>query len=121
MEPVIWTAKLPQATRRRSALAGINQPTSVRPAIAAIVAALIAMPANCGPTAGMSSENRCASRPICANRPSAVPAASVINPRFRQRLVPESDLAAADARKTAAIAGSSPSGASPICCGVLEK
>ena len=46
MEPVICTAKLPQATRRRSAPTGINQPTSVRPAIAAIVAALIAMPAN---------------------------------------------------------------------------
>jgi len=49
-----------------------------------------------------------------------VAAANVINPRFRQRLAPESDLAAADALKAAAMAAHRRR-REPICCGVLAK
>ena len=70
-EPVICTAQLAQATSRRSAPSGMIQPTSVRPAIAKAVANAIAMPACCAPSTGTRSENKCATKPICANSPKA--------------------------------------------------
>src|SRR5207247_1882241 len=73
------TAQLAHATSRRSTPSGMIQPTSVRPAIANAVASPIAAPACCGPSKGVMSENRCATRPICANSPKAIPAASVRN------------------------------------------
>jgi hypothetical protein len=73
---------------RRSALAGINQPTSVLPATAATVAPDMATPASPSPSGDTSSENRCASSPICANKPAAIPAASVMNFTLRQSAAP---------------------------------
>ncbi|MNL16253.1 hypothetical protein D3C87_1372850 [compost metagenome] len=86
--------------------------------MALAVARPIASPAVCAPSSGASSDSRCAIKPIWANRPSAIPAASVRKARSRHRLptraggVPETDACAASA---------SPSGAWPSCCGVTEK
>jgi hypothetical protein len=55
----------------------MTRATTQRPTIAQPVASPIAHPAACAPNTGTSSANSCASNPICANRPIAMPAASV--------------------------------------------
>ena len=84
------------------AVTGISQPTSVRPAIAAAVAAPMARPANCAPSVGTNSENRCASSPIWAKSPSAIPADNVRNLRSRQTCEPSSGFAEGEVMEAAA-------------------
>ena len=97
------------------------QPIAVRPAMAKAVASPMAKPACCAPSAGASSENKCATRPICANSPRAMPADSARNLRFRQSSAPGSGLAAGDVSDVGRVPGASPSGVSPICSGVREN
>ena len=81
----------------------------------------MARPARCAPSAGTSSENRCATSPIWANSPSPMPADSVRNRRSRQSSAPGNGRAAADVTDAAGAPGASPSGVNPICWGVREN
>ncbi|MNV60484.1 hypothetical protein D3C71_1529480 [compost metagenome] len=86
--------------------------------MAAAVAKPIAMPAVCAPSNGANSDSRCAISPIWANKPSAMPPASVRKARSCHRRGTrgrEADDAATGR------AASSPSGNWPNCCGVTEN
>src|SRR5262245_47575755 len=120
MEPVICTAQLAQATSRVSVPSGKIQPTSVRPTIAKAVASPIAMPACCAPSTGARSENRWATKPIYANSPKAMPAASVRNSTSLQSSERGRSFAVARVTRTARARGG-PSGAKPMGWGVREN
>ncbi|MGY4414108.1 hypothetical protein ACVWWK_002187 [Bradyrhizobium sp. LB9.1b] len=76
-------------------------------------------PVHCGPNAGSSSEKRCAVKPICANSPRLMPAASVRNLRSRQSSDPGSGRALF--AETVSSAGAAPSGIDPVCSGVRDS
>src|SRR5262245_47209186 len=97
------------------------QPTNERPAIASAVANPIAGPACCAPSAGVSSENRCATSPLGANNPKAIPAASVWNVLSRHSSDPGQGRAALETSGIGGAPGASPSGVNPICCGLLAN
>ena len=89
-----------------------------RPPMAQAVASAIASPAPWVLSADTSSEYKCVIKPACANRLSAIAAASVRKLRSRHSRRPGKGLACAEVTLRAGVPGASPSGCWPMRSGV---